>query len=250
LSFLKILSLSILIIVSGCKKEDEVQQSSQPDFQAQFTTTSVTDIMPPALQTNGDAMGNMMLSQINTYMMLPSMYMTAFGGMLQEIPSNAKMGTASPPPPTWTWNYGGYVITYTYNQTSTQYTFSYTVAMNGSVWYSITGWENINGSAGHWVYNFNLSNIPGGASASNWAIVFDWQQPSTGEYDFQMSYDFGSSTPDVYVDMHVDSNTGSGYYDYYTPSNTLMYNYTWSNFGNNGSFTNYSFSPPQTTIWP
>ena len=245
--FLKFLFLSILIIVSGCKKEEEVI-SSQPDFQPQFTTTSVTSITPPSLQTNGDAMGNAMLSQINTYMMLPSMYMNALGGMLQEVPSNAKIGSAASPP-TWTWNYGGYVITYTYNQTSTQYTFSYTIAMNGSVWYNISGWENINGTAGHWDYNFNLSNVPGGASSGNWTIDFDWQQPTTGEFDFQMAYDFGSLSSDVYVDMNVNTNNGSGWYNYYTPSTTLMYEYVWQNYGNSGSFTDHNFNPPQTTTW-
>ena len=246
--YLRVFLLSIIIVLSGCKKEDEEALTSQPGFQPDFTTTSVIDIAPSALQ-NPQNPGYGYLMQIDNYMMMPSIYMNFSGGMLQEVPSNAKTGSASPP--TWTWNYGGYVINYSYNQTSSQYTFSYSVAMNGSVWYYITGWQNIDGSAGHWEYAFDMSNIAqsGGASSGNWEIVFDWQLLG-GVYDFEMEYDFGSLQDDIRVEMQIDSNNGSGYYRYFTPSTTLMYAYDWWNNGNNGSLTNHMFNPPQTTFWP
>jgi hypothetical protein len=241
--YLRVFLLSIIIVLSGCKKEDEEVLTSQPDFQPDFTTTSVLDITPSALQSQGSPLGNIYLQQIDNYMMMPSMYMNFSAGMLQEIQSNAKMGIASPP--TWQWSYGGYVINYSYNQTSTQYTFSYSVAMNGSVWYNIDGWQNIDGSGGHWEYTFDYSSITqtGGASSNNWEIVFDWEYIA-GVYDFEMEYDFGSYS--ILIDMNSDTNNGSGFYRYYQPSNTLLHEYIWFNNGNNGSFT----SGGQTTTWP
>ena len=49
----KYIPILILLIISSCKKEDENIQSSQPDFTPEFTTTSVVDIVPNALMSNG-----------------------------------------------------------------------------------------------------------------------------------------------------------------------------------------------------
>ena len=127
------------------------------------------------------------------------------------------------------------------------FTYDYTVSMNGNNWYYISGWQNTDGSAGQWEYYFDYTNIPGGASLSNWAINFEWQN-NNGNYNYEMDYDFGNSNTSV--TMNVNTNNGSGNYSYFTPSNNLMYDYTWSNNGNNGTFTSYVTNPPQIYTWP
>ena len=177
-------------------------------------------------------------------MMLPSVYMNFSN--IQYYNRNISQ-SRSTLQNSWTWTYGGYEITYSYSESNGQFTYDYTVSMNGNNWYYISGWQNTDGSAGQWEYYFDYTNIPGGASLSNWAINFEWQN-NNGNYNFEMDYDFGNSNTSV--TMNVNTNNGSGNYSYFTPSNNLMYDYTWSNNGNNGTFTSYVTNPPQIYTWP
>ena len=242
----KYIPILILLIISSCKKEDENIQSSQPDFTPEFTTTSVVDIVPNALMSNGYPMGNTYLMQIESYMMLPSVYMNFSN--IQYYNRNISQ-SRSTLQNSWTWTYGGYEITYSYSESNGQFTYDYTVSMNGNNWYYISGWQNTDGSAGQWEYYFDYTNIPGGASLSNWAINFEWQN-NNGNYNFEMDYDFGNPNSNTSITMNVNTNNGSGNYSYFTPSNNLMYEYTWSNNGNNGTFASYVTNPPQIYTWP
>ena len=263
--YLKFLFLSILIIVSGCKKEEE--QSSGPDFQANFTTASPSSVSPNLtnnlLQNSYNAYSH--LSQIEGQIMSASAWLNIVQYMpgLQEENGNS-FRMPSPAPQTWTWSFPPLTITFIYNQTSTQYVYSYTIDYNGCLYYNMNGWENINGSAGHWEQDIVPSCI-GGSTLSPYLQRLDWQY-SAGVYDIQFTQDlFGIASQ--HFDYQINQNGTGNYYMYsfnssssFTcppapssahPSSTglsLEYECQWWNNGAAGTFINYQTG--QTTTWP
>jgi len=268
LSFLKILFLSILIIVSGCKKEED-QNTSRPDFQANFTTASPSsvspDLLPNLMQNSIDSWNH--LYTIENQIMSASVWLNILQYMpgLQEENGNS-LRMSSPAPPTWTWSMPPYTITFTYNQTSSQYVYSYTIDYNGCLYYDMNGWENTNGSAGHWEQNIVPSCI-GVSTLSPYLQTLDWQY-SSGEYDIQFTQDLFSLVSQ-HFDYKINQNGTGNYYMYSFPSPasftcppalvsthpsstglSLQYGCQWINNGTSGYFINYSTSPPDTTFWP
>tara|TARA_B110000116_G_scaffold44736_1_gene37056 strand:- start:58 stop:462 length:405 start_codon:yes stop_codon:yes gene_type:complete len=134
----------------------------------------------------------------------------------------------------------------------------------------MNGWENINGSEGHWEQTIDPSCAPGGnpTGLSLYLQTLDWQY-SSGEYDVQFTQDFGT-IPNVlskHFDYTINQNGTGNYYMYsftspalFTcppapasahPSSTglsLEYECQWWNNGAAGTFINYQTG--QTTTWP
>lgn len=270
LSFLKILFISVIIIVTGCKKEED-QNTSRPEFQATFTTNSPSSLTP-------NLTNNLMANDFNSYLHLnsieakiteASIWLNIFQYMpgIQEENGNS-LRMSSPAPPTWTWSFPPLTITLAYNQTSSQHVYSYTIDNNGCLYYDMNGWENINGSAGHWEQDIYPSCAPGGnpGGLPPYLQTLDWQH-SSGIYDIQFTYDvFGLISE--HFDYQINTNNGSGNYYMYSftspasftcppppvsvhqPSTGLSLDYgcQWTNNGASGSFTNYQTG--QTTVWP
>ena len=215
-SLLSILFIGVLIIVTGCKKEEEHQNTSRPDFQATFTTTSPSSLTP-------NLTNNLMQNSFDSYLHLNSieskiMSASSWVNILQYMPglqeeNGNSLRMPSPAPPTWTWSMPPYTITFTYNQTSSQYVYSYTINYNGCLYYDMNGWENTNGTAGHWEQNIVPSCI-GGSTLSPYLQTLDWQH-SSGIYDMQFTYDvFGLMSE--HFDYQINTNNGSGNYYMYS----------------------------------
>lgn len=286
LSFLKILFLSIIIIISGCKKDEDVQEDVQdaaPDFQwsdAKFTTDPPSSLTPNLINNIGQNAPSSVYNEISSHLMQIDSYWsmsTAMLSTLQYMPgvqeeNGNSMRTSSPSPATWTWVSPPFTITYTYNNSGSQYVYSYTVDYLDPItnitctYYDINGWEDINGSTGHYEYNIDLSCM--GSSTSPYNMTVDWQH-SSGVYDLQVNYDPMGIVDPIHFDEHINTITGDGYYYWYSNPNgnviscppppaypnqihsslSLEYECHWTNNGSSGSFTNYQ-NGGQTITWP
>ena len=283
LSFLKILFIIIIVTISGCNKITDLFKGDRPDFEwsdAQFTTNPPSSLTPNLIsniqqsappQAYSDI--NLKLMQIDSYWSQSSAMLSALQYMpgMQEENGNS-MRISSPAPPTWTWVSGPFTIIYTYNNTGSQYVYSYTVDYNGCLYYDINGWENINGSAGHYEYNIDLSCMGGTTPPYNMTV--DWQH-SSGVYDLQVSYDPMGIIDPIHFDEQINTNDGSGYFYWYSNPNSvsiacplppnplpnysanqthspilsLEYECHWTNYGSNGDFWDYTVTPPQSFSW-
>jgi hypothetical protein len=223
----KILVLLIIAVaITSCSKDSG---SSSPAFKPSVTKLELATKVPSNLQTTSPDTWSQ-ISQMDAYMNLGAAYMTPPGG------KTASSGS------TYTWTYGNYAVSYTYAIVGTQYQFTYTMTQSGATYCTITGWENTDGSAGHWAYAINAA-VVGAPDGSNYNITFDWTKNATNDYHFVMNFDMGQSN-----NLHYVANINHDYSgDFlYTSSGTQYYGGTWNATGH-GSYTNYLTSPPTVT---
>ena len=140
-----------------------------------------------------------------------------------------------------TWTYGGYSVTYNASQSGNRYVFTYRASLNGVVYYTITGWENTDASAGHWDETLNTSVLVPGSD--NYNINFDWNRVGNNGYHYEMSYDMGASQLMHYVANINDDMSGN--FSYALNGNPF-YSCIWNAAGH-GTFTDYSSNPPSIT---
>jgi len=131
---------------------------------------------------------------------------------------------------TFTWDYMGYSITYSYGLNGDQYTFNYTCYINGSLYYEMSGWQNVDGSAGAWEYNSYLS-----ALYESMGIEFDENMDYEGNFEwtyvdslftFNYSFDF----MDYLYEVNGNISPTLGEY-YWYENNNLIYEATWDSVG-------------------
>ena len=212
--------LSVLFI--GCKKENTETQ----DFKPAFTTLDLTSKVPSTLQQNAP-MAYSQLLEMGAFMNLGSSFMQMTGKAPITDVSNTQ------------WNYLDYTVTYNYNLVGNRYVYDYSISQNGVNFYTITGWENSDGSAGHWAFTMDAS-VAGAPTSDVYNISFDWTKNSSNDYHFDMVFDMGSSQL-----IHYTANINhdmSGDYAYYL-NNQLSYKCNWLSNGH-GQFTDYSSIPP------
>ena len=226
----KILILFIAAIaISSCSKSSSDDQSSNtPAFMPSVTKLQLTSKVPASLQQNSPETWNQ-ISQMDAYMNLGAAFMTNPANKASSTPSGS----------TYTWTNGTYTVTYTYTLSGSQYQYTYTMSENGTTYYTITGWENTNGTAGHWAYTLNTA-VVGAPSGSNYNITFDWTKNTLGDYHFDMNFDMGANNA-----LHYVSNINHDYSgDFmYSSNGTQYYGGTWNSSGH-GQYTNYLTTPP------
>jgi hypothetical protein len=119
----------------------------------------------------------------------------------------------------YTWSSGGYVIDYSYGIVGPHYEFEYTITINGNPYFTASGWQATDGTAGHWEANF------GAGGTGNYNVVYDWTVNSAGDLHFDMHFDLGSTHLHYLFNLNHD---GSGNISYYLSSTTTTDFYcTW-----------------------
>lgn len=199
---------------------------SSSTFKPSLTKLELATKVPSNLQQNSPQTYSQ-ISQMEAYIDMCSMYMNNNTG---------KSGYTN------TWSYGGYTVTYSYNLVGNQYQFTYTMTLNSVVYYSITVWQNTDGTAGHWNYSINTS-VLGAPNNSNYNITFDWTRSTIGDYHFVMNFDIGASNNLHYVTNINHDLSGN---TIYSSNSVQYYGSTWNSTGH-GQFTNYLTNPPTVT---
>jgi hypothetical protein len=224
-----VLFVSATLLIS-CSKDSDGDKMFKPTF----TKLQLTSKAPASLQQNSPETWAE-IAQMEAFLSMGGAYMN----QNTHRTSNSSANTSS-----YTWTYGGYTINYSYSTTATQYLFNYTIALNGVNYYTINGWENIDGSAGNWSYNINVSEA-GNPSSENFNIAFNWTRNSVGDYNFDMVFDMGSSYVIHYV-CNINHDF-SGNFSYYL-NNAIYYGASWNSNGH-GQYTDYSTTPPTVTTF-
>lgn len=219
----KILSIiAIAIFITSCSSDNESSSSFKPSL----TKLELTSKVPSNLQQNSPQTFSQ-ISEMEGYMNMCSMYM------------NNPTGRSSS---TNTWTYGNFTVTYTYNLVGNRYEFSYSISQNSVENFSLTGWENTDGSGGHWSYAINTAQL-GNPNSSNFNITFDWTRSTIGDYHFDMTFDMGPNNNLHYVSNFNHDYSGNSMFSVNSVQN---YGTTWNSTGH-GQFTNYLTNPHTVT---
>ncbi len=227
----KILSFIVIaIFMTSCSSDNE----STTTFKPSLTNLGLSSKVPSNLQQNSPQTYSQ-ITQMEAYMNMCSMYMNNPTGK-NSATNTGKSGSTN------TWTYGNYTVTYTYNLVGTRYEFSYTMTQSSVEYINLTGWENTDGSAGHWSYLINTAQL-GNPSSSNFNITFDWTRNTIGDYHFDMNFDMGPSNNLHYVTNFNHDYSGNSMFSVNSVQN---YGTTWNSTGH-GQFTNYLTSPPTVT---
>lgn len=223
----KILTLIfITLVLTGCSNEGIDKSSSSNAFSPSVTKLDLTSKLPVNLKQNSPETFAQ-ISQMATYMNLGSMYMN------NNNSASRTSGLIN------TWNYGGFTVAYTYSLVGSQYQFNYTITQDSKIYYTISGWENKDGSAGHWSYNINTA-VLGLPNGSSYNIIFDWTKSNIGNYHFEMKCDMGSSN-NLYYIANINYDYSGNYK--YTLNNSPFLDASWNASGH-GKLTYYYSDPP------
>lgn len=221
------LMLLIALVFSGCSKDEETDKS---DSSLSVTAQDVSAKIPSTLDNKSPETSAEIQSMIAM--------MSITEGFANSKPAKTTGKSAKDGGQTWV--YDGYTINYNETLTETQYQFSYTIKKNNTTFYTISGWTNKNGSAGHWdLY------IPAGVAQSTdyTAVDFDWTKNSSNDYNLDMVTNLGGYfTSKIVANIY---NNGSGNLSSYF-GGELQFKSNW-NANGSGSYTDYFTSPPTTT---
>lgn len=215
--------------MTSCSSDNE----SSSTFKPSLTNLELATKVPSNLQQNSPQT-YLQIRQMEAYMNMGSMYMNNTTG--RSATTNRTSADTN------TWNYGGYTVTYSYNLVGNKYQFTYTITLNSVIYYSITGWQNTDGTAGHWNYSINTS-VLGASSSANFNITFDWTRSTIGDYHFVMDFDMGATNNLHYVTNINHDLSGN---TIYSSNSVQYYGSTWNSTGH-GQFTNYLTNPPTVT---
>lgn len=217
----------VTLLFSGCSKDEEADNS---DSNITVSTQELLNKIPESLEENSPE------TSYEIQYMINNMLITE--GFINSR-SSARISGKSSRTNGETWTYGQYTVTYTENSNATQYLFTYSVKQNSTLIYTIDGWVNKNGSAGHWDLVFLFGELDDDNSLK---IDFDWTKNSSNDYDLDMVYGYGSETSRLVAKIF---NNGSGELKSYEGT-TLVFVSRWDSDGS-GSFTDYSSTPAETT---
>lgn len=224
------LLLLIMIVFSNCSKDEG---SEETNSNLAVTSQNVSAKIPSNLSNKSPETSAEIQSMIAM--------MTLTEGFANSKPA-AKTTGKSTQDGGQTWIYDGYTINYSETLTQTQYQFSYSIKKNNTTYYTINGWVNKNGSAGHWdLY------IPAGVAQSTdyTSVDFDWTKNNSNDYYLDMVTNFGGYFTSKIVANVYNNGSGdlSSYYD-----GELEFKSMW-NANGTGSYIDYSNTPPTTTYF-
>lgn len=136
-----------------------------------------------------------------------------------------------------TWTYDGFVIAYTETTDATKMLFEFTIKKDNVTFYTIKGWENKDGSAGHFdlVMNSGVSQVGADTTA-----VFDWTKNSSNDYNLVMTIDIAGFGKTKYI-ANIKNN-GSGNIKSFEDGKLQMES-VWDANGS-GTLTDYTTTPP------
>lgn len=220
-----VLLFVVALVFSSCSKDEETDNS---DSNITVSTQELLNKIPESLEENSPE------TSYEIQYMINNMLLTE--GFINSR-SSARVSARTSRTNGETWTYGQYTVTYSEDSNATQYLFSYTVKDNNTVVYTIDGWVNKNGSAGHWDLDFLYGVSEDDDSLT---IDFDWTKNSSNDYYLDMVYGYGTETSrlEAYI-----NNNGSGELKSYDGT-TLEFKSTW-NANGSGSYTDYSSSPAE-----
>ena len=220
-----VLLFVVTLVFSGCSKDEDTDKS---DLKTTVSTQELLNKIPESLEENSPE------TSYEIQYMINNMLITE--GFINSR-SSARVSGRTSRTNGETWTDGQYTVTYSEDSNATQYLFSYTVKENNKVIYTIDGWVNKNGSAGHWDLDF----LYGISDDDLFIIDFDWTKNSSNDYYLDMVIDYGDVTSRLEANIY---NNGSGnlssYYD-----GVLEFKSTWKADGS-GSYTDYSSTPAET----
>lgn len=224
----KILILSLFFLLA-CSDD-----SDNKTFEPKIATYNFEERLPANIQTDAPI--------IYSQVMMMQSQMNAIGYFMTNNYTNRSTSHSRT---SNNWSYGDFDVNYTYNLVGNQYQFLYTVTYQGAIYYSIEGWQMVDGSQGYWASSVNFDalgigsqNMPDYSTEVSWTI-------DSGDLNMEMSFDFGD-TMQAFYQMNMN-NDGSGYFSY-TLNGDLTYSALWNSDGS-GQWTNYMTNPPTTYQW-
>lgn len=224
-----VLLFFVTLVFSSCSKDEDTDNS---DSNITVSTQELLDKIPESLEENSPE------TSYEIQYMINNMLITE--GFINSR-SSARVSARTSRTNGETWTYGQYTVTYTENSNETQYLFTYSIRQNNTIIYTIDGWVNKNGSAGHWDLDF-LYGVSEDDESLN--IDFDWTKNSSNDYYLDMVYGYGSETSRLEANIY---NNGSGELKSYDGT-TLEFKSVWNADGS-GSYTDYSSLPAETTYY-
>lgn len=224
-SLKKISCLLVLVAVlfSSCSKDEDESSSTATTL----TTADLTAKIPTSLATKSPQTSE----QLNEMISL----MGITEAFQKTKPSTKRTGKIAGD----TWTSGGYTIIYTDNDTATQHVYTYTIKQGSVTYYTIAGWENKNGSAGHWV--LDMSDVVTGGQGTI-GIDFDWTKNSSNDFNLDMLITAGAESGHLVANINHDSSGNIKGYE----GTTLSFESTWNSSGS-GQYTDYGTNPATIT---
>lgn len=216
-----VLGLVMAIGFSSCKKDDKKDDTPFVTNAAKFSDPNFVPVSTAFVNnTNPDAQQASMYAQmIKTQLQAYSSFLT--------VPTNATY-SAGKVLGTWSWSYQGYTAEYVLEEIGNRYEFTYTWTYMGSAYYSFTGWEEMDGSAG----NITMDILDMGE-----LYTIDWTN-NGGNFVIDMQLSDNGVVYSRYVGTY--NSNGSGNVKFYD-SGDLYYEAIWNADGS-GTANTYNSS--------
>lgn len=227
----KLLFALTSLLIFACSGDS----TGEDKFEPKVTSFDFEERLPDNIQTDAPIIYSQVLSMQGQ--------MNAIGAFM----TNAEYmnGSAYQSRTSDNWSYDDFDINYSYDLVGNQYQFLYTISYQGSIYYTIEGWQMADGSAGYWYSTVNFDALDlGMENMPNYNIEVSWTN-NAGDLNMEMSFDFGE-TMQAYYEMNLNNN-GSGYFNY-TLNGDLTYSALWNSDGT-GQWTNHMTNPPTVTYW-
>ena len=233
----------VSILLFSCTKEEAelVVPTRSIEFTPEFNTIDLTDYSADLESNNSSAYNHIMT--INNLLNIPVSLMsipTSYSNFTSEGARTEIDSSYS-----FSWGNGAYSVDYAYSYNNEVLNYTYLAYLNDQLYYSITGFQNTDGSQGGWSYDLNYAALGvEGLSAENFTMNFYWQMTDLDNYTFNMYYDFG--TYNWAFNMSIAPGSGS-----YSQSNNgqLLYQTTWSADAGSYIIYNSDGSVSSETIW-
>lgn len=138
-------------------------------------------------------------------------YITMLSGLMKN--PNGKGASNTSVSNIYSWTNGQYSVQWDYTTVGSRYEFWYKIFESSNLFYSIDGWMNTDGSAGHMVGSMNTSAVSSGTSSVNMDMTLDWTRDASGAYDMteNVTVHSGGSTTSYNYTAHVGAD-GHGTY--------------------------------------
>ncbi len=227
----KIIFILTGILLWSCSGDS----SSDTQFEPEITSFNFEERLPQNMQNDAPIIYSQVMSMQGQ--------MNAMGAFMTN---NGYMNrTANEARTTSDWSYGDFDVEYSYDLVGNQYQFYYTISYQGAVYYTIEGWQMVDGSSGYWASTVDFEALGQGMeNMPDYTTEVSWASDANG-LNMEMSFDFGD-TMQIFYEMTIN-NDGSGYFAY-TLNGDLTYSALWSANGT-GLWTNHTTNPPTVTTW-
>jgi len=220
---LAFIGLSLTLIISGCKKDDDKDNTPEPVSKKPAIESKAEMIqVPEAMQQSTDPKAQEATLMVETMASLAS-YFVYF-----DPPANAtQIGTKSTNE-SWKWTDGEYYYYYTYQQTSTKYTWEIKLGTDGETYYDfLLAEEALDGKSGNIRIYYDAFYYEG-ISTEDWYFDYSWEFDNSNNLTVDMYYYLGEEGYLRYYGKFM--NNGSGELSYYI-GQTMFYKMTWTATG-------------------